>query len=194
MNKCVNCDYTTENDEKFCPVCGGEIVVDAPAAEVVGAEAPGKKSIKNVGITLSAIGLILIIGAILLNLLSNILDPITNAFFNIAIRSLDIPQFLASIITATISLIFLGCNILCIAIALTGLVCAIIGLIRSRKGDKLGKILSIIAIVLAALYAIGLVVGFIIEVVIGFTIVLLPGFLSAFIVFISFFMASLFAA
>jgi RNA polymerase subunit RPABC4/transcription elongation factor Spt4 len=29
MNKCINCTYTTENDEKFCPNCGSELVAEA---------------------------------------------------------------------------------------------------------------------------------------------------------------------
>ena len=57
MNKCVNCTYTTENDEKFCPNCGGELVVDAPAAEVVGAENNSSKTKSIIGMILSAVGM-----------------------------------------------------------------------------------------------------------------------------------------
>ena len=46
MNKCVNCDYTTENDEKFCPKCGSEIIAEEPIEENVPAivEAPSGES------------------------------------------------------------------------------------------------------------------------------------------------------
>ena len=70
MNKCVNCDYTTENDEKFCPNCGGEIVVDAPAAEVVGAEVSDKKH--SIGMILSVAALISAGVYILLSIISGL--------------------------------------------------------------------------------------------------------------------------
>ena len=165
MNKCVNCDYTTENDEKLCPNCGGEIVVDAPAAEV-----PAKKGKKIVGVILSVIGLICASGCILLSLLSDSIAPVGNIIIQAMLYSLELPYAFISLFALVLNLLILGSDIICIATALVGLILAIIGLILSRKGGKLGKILSIIAIVLVVLYAAGFVIGFIFEFIGGFII------------------------
>ena len=58
MNKCVNCDYTTENDEKFCPNCGGELIVEAVAEVVAPAPAPKGNVTGIVGLIASIAGML----------------------------------------------------------------------------------------------------------------------------------------
>lgn len=68
MNKCVNCTYTTENDEKFCPNCGSEMVTEA-VAEAVPAAKPGSKAMPITGMIFSIVGLHNSLTLVLVNLL-----------------------------------------------------------------------------------------------------------------------------
>lgn len=47
MNKCTNCNYTAKNDEKTCPICGSEMVSQAPVSNAK----------RITGMVLSAVGL-----------------------------------------------------------------------------------------------------------------------------------------
>ena len=67
MNKCVNCDYTTENDEKFCPVCGGEIVAET-VAEALPAAKPASNAMPITGMIFSIVGLHSSVNFLLVNL------------------------------------------------------------------------------------------------------------------------------
>lgn len=88
MNKCVNCTYTTENDEKFCPNCGGELIVEA-AAEVV-APAPKGNAKGIVGVILSILGLVNALVCILIALISTLFTPIFTGIPHLIVGSIGL--------------------------------------------------------------------------------------------------------
>lgn len=73
MNKCTNCNYSAKNEEKVCPVCGSEMVAQAPISDAK----------RITGMVLSAVGL------------HNALFSVLSFFMTSAGAAVFLPSFLS---------------------------------------------------------------------------------------------------